>query len=170
MLMDRWLFSPFGILECVCTQLSIFPFLCLPISLCTFHHVRRDRIVAQRCYFFVPPPPIRSYMQLGGRAFDTLAIRLLHHSPRSFSLVIFYICFLPFFSFSFSLSLSSSVLSRSLWQLPLLRSRFTTSPPPFTFFLFYFPSEKIRKRMNPPLCSNFQRRDYYAIRIYMKIQ
>ena len=127
---------------------SFFPaFNFLP---CPFHHVRRDRS-SPTMLFLLP--------FLLGRAFDTLAIRLLHHSPRwprSFSGYFLYISSLfCVFLFFFSFFLFVCVLYRSLWQLRLLRSRFTTSPLYFFFFYFLLFTfsfhRKIRKKESAPM-------------------
>lgn len=137
-------FSPFGILNCVQSYRSFFPaFNFLP---CPFHHVRRDRS-SPTMLFLLP--------FLLGRAFDTLAIRLLHHSPRwprSFSGYFLYISslfcvFLFFFllSFclcSFSLSLAAATAAFSFYDIP-----------PLLFFLLFTFSfhRKIRKKESAPM-------------------
>ena len=130
---------------------SFFPaFNFLP---CPFHHVRRDRS-SPTMLFLLP--------FLLGRAFDTLAIRLLHHSPRwprSFSGYFLYIsslfCVFLFFFFllsfclcSFSLSLAAATAAFSFYDIPPLLFFFT-----FYFLLFLSIGKFGRK--NPPLCSNF---------------
>lgn len=135
-------FSPFGILNCVQSYRSFFPaFNFLP---CPFHHVRRDRS-SPTMLFLLP--------FLLGRAFDTLAIRLLHHSPRwprSFSGYFLYIsslfCVFLFFP-SFFLSVFFLALFGSCDCCVLVLRH-----PPFTFFFtfyFFFPSENSEERIRP---------------------
>jgi hypothetical protein len=102
--------------------------------------------------FFCFPPP-HPFVHVAGRP----CLRHISHSvtssfpPQFFSGYFLYM-FPPFFSFSLSLALFFLALFGSCHCCVLVLRH---PPPPFTFFLFYFPSEKIRKRMNPPLCSNF---------------